>query len=330
MPLSCPIWGTPATSILGYEGRDGVAVESVRAGGRYFISRTAAHILQNADDRLKAKLSLEIARHKFLGSTPEILSTTIEGLSQTVDLRPNDRANWLLKYLVSESGHLGHALSGFSVGDVRQGDNFSYFGTKAGPKAGALFAWSGSIESDEVAFLLEMLAERGTIKLGSGSPIPQIRVLAKGYEQVSNSALDVEYDQAFVAMWFHDSMLEAYETGIDAAVRAVGYRPLRIDRKEHVNKIDDEIIAEIRRSRFLVADFTSDPGCPRGGVYFEAGFALALGKPVIWTCRQDLIDHVHFDTRQFNHIVWENPEELAERLKNRIGAVIGQGPLKGV
>ena len=32
--------------------------------------------------------------------------------------------------------------------------------------------------------------------------------------------------------------------------------PVRIDQKERLNKIDDEIIAEIRRSRFLVADFT--------------------------------------------------------------------------
>ena len=111
-------------------------------------------------------------------------------------------------------------------------------------------------------------------------------------------------------------------------MRASGFRPLRIDRKEHVNKIDDEIIAEIRRSRFLVADFTCHPGSPRGGVYFEAGFALALGKPVIWTCRNDLIEHVHFDTRQFNHIVWASAEDLAERLRNRIGAVIGQGPLR--
>lgn len=37
--------------------------------------------------------------------------------------------------------------------------------------------------------------------------------------------------------------------------------------KEHANKIDDEIIAEIRRSAFLVADFTGQ----RQNVYFETG-----------------------------------------------------------
>ena len=48
----------------------------------------------------------------------------------------------------------------------------------------------------------------------------------------------------------------------------------------------DRILAEIRKSKFVVADFTSCGECiacdkcehigARGGVYFEAGFALGL------------------------------------------------------
>jgi hypothetical protein len=129
--------------------------------------------------------------------------------------------------------------------------------------------------------------------------------------------------QAFVAMWFDPSMEDIYRRGIEPAIRDSGYSPMRIDQKEHVNKIDDEIIAEIRRSRFLVADFTSLPEKPRGGVYFEAGLAFGLNKPVIWTCKQELIGQVHFDTRQFNHITWSTPEEIYAKLRNRIGAVIG-------
>src|SRR6266699_3836254 len=97
---------------------------------------------------------------------------------------------------------------------------------------------------------------------------------------------------------------------------------LRVDQKEHINKIDDEIIAEIRRSRFVVADFTSREGEPRGGVYFEAGFAYGIAIPVIWMCRSNLIGSVQFDTRQFNHITWDDPANLYMKLRNRIGAVI--------
>ena len=103
---------------------------------------------------------------------------------------------------------------------------------------------------------------------------------------------------------------------------------MRIDQKEHTNKIDDEIIAEIRRARFVVADFTHGGGGARGGVYYEAGFAHGLGIDVIFTCREDKFDALHFDTRQYNHISWSSPEELKNALKNRIFALYGDGPLK--
>jgi len=129
-------------------------------------------------------------------------------------------------------------------------------------------------------------------------------------------------------MWFDESMKAAYEEGIEPAILEAGYEPLRIDRKEHINRIDDEIIAGIRRSRFLVADFTQGEPGARGGVYYEAGFAHGLNIPVIFTCRSDVIAKVHFDTRQYNHIAWESPADLQQRLTQRISATIGDGPLK--
>jgi hypothetical protein len=128
----------------------------------------------------------------------------------------------------------------------------------------------------------------------------------------------------FIAMWF-DKSVDMAHMAIQAGIRSAGYEPLRIDRKEHNNKIDDEIVAGIRRSKFLVADFTGH----RGGVYFETGFATGLGLPVIWLCRQDELEKTHFDTRQYNFIIWETdkPSELAKALQNRIEATIGRGPL---
>jgi len=91
---------------------------------------------------------------------------------------------------------------------------------------------------------------------------------------------------------------------------------------EHINRIDDEIIAHIKAASFVVADFTGH----RGGVYFEAGFALGLDLPVIWCCRKDHLAELHFDIRQYNCIDWETPDELSMRLQNRIEATIGKGP----
>ena len=125
-------------------------------------------------------------------------------------------------------------------------------------------------------------------------------------------------------MWFDPSMNDAYEMGLQSGVLAAGFDPLRIDRHEHVNRIDDEIIRQINASRFVVADFTGH----RGGVYFEAGYALGKQIPVFWTCRKSDMDNLHFDIRQFNCIDWDTPEGLSERLAARIEAVLGAGPNK--
>jgi nucleoside 2-deoxyribosyltransferase len=124
--------------------------------------------------------------------------------------------------------------------------------------------------------------------------------------------------RCFVAMWFSDQTHEAYESGIRLAVQDAGFEAIRIDQKEHNNEITDEIMAEIRNCQLMVADFTGQ----RAGVYYEAGFAIGLGRPVIWCCRRDEIGSLHFDTNHKNHIDWQTPEELRERLYRRIRATI--------
>ncbi|OLB78518.1 MAG: hypothetical protein AUI16_03565 [Alphaproteobacteria bacterium 13_2_20CM_2_64_7] len=182
-------------------------------------------------------------------------------------------------------------------------------------------ALTGSQNHLEVTELVRFAKEDGLLQ-GDDT----VQLTFKGWKHVEERGHRIASIQAFVAMWFSTEMETAYEQGFAPAIRDSGYEPVRIDRKEHVNRIDDEMIAEIRRSRFLVADFTSEPERPRGGVYFEAGFAYGLNMPVIWACRKDLVEQLHFDIRQFNHIVWTEPENLYERLKNRIGAILGDGP----
>lgn len=145
------------------------------------------------------------------------------------------------------------------------------------------------------------------------------RLELEGWERVSHlRSKGRNSDQAFVAMWFGDEMEGIFERGMQPALEATGYRAFRIDVSEHNEKIDDRIIAEIRKSGLLVADFTGQ----RGGVYFEAGFAMGLGIPIIWTCHEDDIDNLHFDTRQYNHIGWSDPADLEEQLRLRIEATV--------
>jgi hypothetical protein len=51
----------------------------------------------------------------------------------------------------------------------------------------------------------------------------------------------------------------------------------------------------------LVVEFTVQ----RGGVYYEAGLADGLDIPVGFAYRERDVKDLHFDTQQYNHIVWK-------------------------
>jgi hypothetical protein len=128
--------------------------------------------------------------------------------------------------------------------------------------------------------------------------------------------------RAFVAMDFSESMRDVWMNGFDPGIRAAGFQPVRIDAKEYVGGITDEIMAEIRNARFVVADYTGQ----KAGAYFEVGFALGLGLQVIPTCRANEINNLHFDVRHLNTLPWTTSGDLAHNLPKRISAVVGVGP----
>ncbi|MEN6576643.1 MAG: hypothetical protein ABFD90_09890 [Phycisphaerales bacterium] len=174
----------------------------------------------------------------------------------------------------------------------------------------------------EMGFLMKALGERKLLDVDDLSDHFNVTVTAEGWTKAE--ALDKpnsESKQAFVAMWFDKQLASAFRDGILTLEADTGFKMLRIDEKPFNDKICDHIIAEIRRSRFVIADVTGH----RHAVYFEAGYAMGLGLPVIWTCRKNAMEETgrKFDTRQYNHITWETPEELREKLKNRILATIG-------
>ncbi len=81
----------------------------------------------------------------------------------------------------------------------------------------------------------------------------------------------------------------------------------------------DEMVACIRKSKFMIADLTYQ----NQNIYFEAGFAQGLGIPVIYTCHQDSVDNIMFDTQHSNQIQWTEFDELRTKLRNKILATIG-------
>lgn len=298
--------------------------------GIYRVSGSAKSLLENGISGTEAaRLGTWLIDQIRLGVEEPLVTTSVMELAASrPPLVVRERVERLYRFLESRLRNIGDGLPWDTP--YMASDSLRTSTTK---NRAAAALWTESTTSEELSALVDYAVEKGFAALTNNQSYLALAIEGWQYLQQLDNA-GASSDQAFVAMWFGPEVSSAYEDGIAPAIRDAGYVPMRIDQKEHANRIDDEIIAEIRRSRFVVADFTcgvvDDGGevvaIPRGGVYYEAGFAQGLGIPVIWMCRSDHINHVHFDTRQFNHITWSDAEDLREKLKNRIGAVLGDGP----
>lgn len=309
--IECPICNSNAQkhSTLGF---DGGKLDCKRCGV-FSISGTAMVTWKASAPNLKqiANVSGWIREHQ----TAIINSNDIELLLSLQTPSVAERANRLLESISKLSTDLSYRFSISSSDDL---------GT-----------WLSNSYSDnflELDYLLRIylkeeigyLSFDETSFLDGSFAFNNISITPRGYAYLESLSHGTTQSQiGFCAMWFSTDILPIWAKAIFPAIKDAGYHPKRIDGHQHNNRIDDEIIAMLRRSRFVVADFTGQ----RGGVYFEAGFAIGLGLQVIWTCRKSDLENVHFDNRQYNFVLWEEDKlgEFKVALQNRIEATIGQG-----
>lgn len=273
------------------------------ACGRFTITGIARHLANT--DALKFKLACWVHEQNESGVEPFIDVDVLEWMKTYPSPRARRRVERFLVRAIE-----------LTRGGFREG-------FQAACNELRVASWS-QFPEDCLGIARHLEAEGALEKRGSPAD-DRYRLTVKGHflaeEMTERRATQ---SQCFVAMWFGPHVVQAaYTDGIEPAIRTAGYEALRIDKSDHANKIDDQIVAEIRRSAFLVADFTGH----RGGVYYEAGFAHGLGKRVIFTCAEDHLNDLHFDVRQYNTVTWNSPADLLPQLQNRILAIFGAGPL---
>jgi nucleoside 2-deoxyribosyltransferase len=193
------------------------------------------------------------------------------------------------------------------------------------PKYDIPLAWASA--QDEFVYYIKSLIERGLIYTTDpeifliDGPFT-VTITASGWDYLEERERHIEErTQAFVAMSFSEDLKAIWKGPIYNAITKAGYKPYRVDAEPHSERIDVKIQSEINNSRFVVADVTEQ----KHGVYFEAGYALGLGLQVIWCVREDDLEKVHFDTRQYRHIVWKTENDLETQLYDFICAIIGKG-----
>lgn len=293
----CPVCQTMATT-RNVNRTDAFGVICPRCGNFIFVMGISREISTRRDDsHIRKAISAWIQEQNSMRSVPEVDRATVDRAAATPAPGLIERSRRLLR----------------AVARLTQ-----WYGQGIGANLPSLVAVSWSTDDMDMRSLAKLLRDEGLLE-----QVPvDFTLTAKGVAEVEAERKRVVSDQAFVAMSFGAALKPIYDNGLYQGIKHAGYRPFRVDRHEHANRIDDEIMAQIRRSRFLVADFTGQ----KHGVYFEAGFALGLALPVIWSCWKDDIKGLHFDVRQYNCIVWTEPAELAARLQTRIEEILGAGP----
>lgn len=199
----------------------------------------------------------------------------------------------------------------------------------------ALYAIIGAPNPHAVFELAEELCGNGVIRLNPdwmeyrleyrNDYSAQANLTLQGWNQYESERRgEFASDYGFLAMEFGHSDLEDFvKNTIKPAINEFGYGLHDMRDAAQAGIIDNIMRVKIRDSRFVVADLTHG----NRGAYFEAGYAEALGKPVIYICEKKKFEEekTHFDTNHCTTIPWAKGEEseftekLIATLKRSLG-----------
>jgi hypothetical protein len=320
--LECPICkedyldGVPTL----LESMDGSRCECQRCGT--FDLARALHVENNPDfDRVRHLVSAWVRQQTRLGVFPVVVGKGMDFSSNDWPLRfehmgfpstVNEKLDALLLVYADRSSHdLQAALNQYEP---------------------QLISEVAARDGTEVRALTKFLAEFEYVAPTSPTGLG-LGITGKGWLRVDElRQRRSSGDSAFMAMWF-DTCTEDYRKAAIAAADYCGYRAVIVDQEEFNGFIMDRVVALIRESRFVIADYTCRPEIDgagsdkvqrgvRGGVYWEAGMAYGLNKPVIHTCKksEEAKRRMHFDVDQYTTIFWQD-DQLGTEIRDMSGSI---------
>lgn len=171
---------------------------------------------------------------------------------------------------------------------------------------------------DEAKFIIKCLIQQGLIVDGGKLPFAaaqRFTLTPCGYARIDElQRYTGNGKNVLVAMSFNNT--EKLREAIRKGIHLAGYIAIFIDEVQHNELITPELLKHIKDSKFVVVDLTHQ----NNGAYFEEGYAMGLGKPVIQLCKQGV--KLHFDIAQKNTIMWAAEDDIPELLQKRIAATI--------
>lgn len=317
----CPICLSPATIHVRTmeDGQHIIPVECIRCGD-YSQSNDleVKYPLAGLQLSERAKISAWLYHHPQTIVSSQQLKHILKSMNPTV----GTRADALLIALARRAPIIGSNISRLytnlaqTIRAIQKGDfNTTTFNSDAAGKAISILPQSWSSTPDEITYLLQKyLVVNGYLESPENDLYQITPIGWKRIHELENESINSM--QGFVAMDFAEKLKPIFFHAIRPGIEGAGYRAQILHDHQHNNWIADEIMAQIRRSRFVVADVSTH----NQGVYFEAGFALGLGIPVIWICTQEEFKKRHFDAAQINTIKYSEVDlpGLVNELKHRI------------
>jgi Restriction endonuclease/Nucleoside 2-deoxyribosyltransferase len=113
----------------------------------------------------------------------------------------------------------------------------------------------------------------------------------------------------FVVMPFAPELDDVYHLGIRDTVKNLGGACERADEIQYTGGVLEKIYDSIRSADAVIAEVSM----PNPNVFYEIGFAHALGKPVVLLTRD--VTNSPFDLRGYNHIVYSSIIALRTQLE---------------
>ena len=205
--------------------------------------------------------------------------------------------------------------------------------------------WARIVDKEELAVVVKYLLLDGLIRTLDGvssdkrlsdihSLGPHFQMTIRGWEALRKRNSFPNTNKVFIASAFRwaegeENIRNDAIEAIKRACQTLGFEASPVS-QDHTDNITDRIMAEIRRSRFVVVELTYH----NRGAYYEAGFAKGLGIPVYFIVREDFTSHdptddstgkrIHFDIAQIMYRVWKQPNDIEQVLRDWIESTIGR------
>ena len=194
--------------------------------------------------------------------------------------------------------------------------NYELVGDRTNLRAGTTYELTVRLHGSNLVLEVDGVEVAATGLPAAPNQPRQVGVFAvsEAQVQVSNFSANIERPMAFIVMQFSSPYNEVYSDVIRKLCEESGIDPVRADEIYGPGIIIKDVVDRIAKSQVVIADIS--PTNPN--VYFEVGYALALGKPIVLLAQRRVPDApLPFDLSAFRVLFYD--DSIGGKLKLETG-----------